>query len=49
MDRGLWQATVRGITKGRTRLKDYTTTSQERIFCGLQGTIHLDSVMSPAL
>ena len=27
MDRGLWRATVHGITKSRTQLSDYTTTN----------------------
>ena len=27
MDRGAWRATVCGVTKSRTRLSDYTTTT----------------------
>ena len=26
MDRGAWRATVHGVTKGRTRLSDFTVT-----------------------
>ena len=29
MDRGAWQATVHGVTKSRTRLSDFTFTSQQ--------------------
>ena len=31
MDGGAWQATVRGVSKSRTRLSNFTTTTTKRV------------------
>ena len=37
MDRGAWQATVHGVTKSRTRLRDFTSSLYFMLLRGLEG------------
>ena len=41
MDRGVWQATVHGVAKSRTRLSNFTSLSLARIFMSFNPLFHL--------